>query len=365
MGFESGSIGFRAFYLPQSLPEDHVTRFAKQAAPPLESLGRESISGWVTGRHLLDRHITETTAYHAGYLRLALMKAERKVPAPLLRAECMMAELAELEAAGGEYLRREERARIRKEVTERLLPDMPPHLMGIPIVCGRGDDKLYAGALSDKQVDALTHLFRAAVGITLAPVTPETAALHRKRTSVADVAPTSFSRDCPKDEVMHSIGMDFLTWLWFFSETRGGGLKTGRGEFHIALEGPLTFVMEGAGAHEARLRNGLPLISNEAKTALASGKKLSRARIILVRDDQEWSAELDAHAFVFRGVKLPKGGQVDAVSRFQDRMLWLDMFLEAVLSYYDLFIDERLDPKRWQATVNDICGWSEERTGRR
>tara|TARA_B100000809_G_scaffold87638_1_gene86094 strand:- start:1347 stop:1544 length:198 start_codon:yes stop_codon:yes gene_type:complete len=35
------------------------------------------------------------------------------------------------------------------------------------------------------------------------------------------------------------------------------------------------------------------------------------------------------------------------------------------MSYYDLFIAERLDTKRWQESVNEICGWSEERTGRR
>ena len=45
MGFESGSISFRAFYLSAGLPEDHVKRFAKHAAPGLDALGREIVHG--------------------------------------------------------------------------------------------------------------------------------------------------------------------------------------------------------------------------------------------------------------------------------------------------------------------------------
>lgn len=80
MGFESGAISFRAFYLPGGMPEDFVARFARHAAPPVDRLGRDPVSGWVTGRHLLDRFIEEDTAIVAGYPRLTLMKAEKKIP---------------------------------------------------------------------------------------------------------------------------------------------------------------------------------------------------------------------------------------------------------------------------------------------
>ena len=134
MGFESGSISFRMFYLTGPMPEDAIRRFIKHAAPPLEALGHEAVTGWVTGRHLLDRNITAETAYIAGYLRLTLMKAERKIPESLLRAECFMEELAELQARGVQFLKREVRAEIRRNVTERILPNMPPTLQGLSFV---------------------------------------------------------------------------------------------------------------------------------------------------------------------------------------------------------------------------------------
>ena len=76
------------------MPKDALERFAAHAAPPLKSVGVESVHGWVGGRHMLDLPITEESAFYGGYLRLVLMKAERKVPTSLLRAECMLEEWA-------------------------------------------------------------------------------------------------------------------------------------------------------------------------------------------------------------------------------------------------------------------------------
>lgn len=365
MGFDSGSLSFRVFYLPHPLPEDHVKRFASHAATPLDTIGREPSIGWVTGRHLLDRNITEATAYRGGYLRLTLVKAERRIPAALLRAECVMEELAALQAQGLEFLKRDERMRIRKEVTDRLLPQMPPQLTGIPIVCGRRGEAMLAGALSDAQADVLTQHMHATQGIEITPMTPESACLKRKKRSLRDLAPSSFSPECPDEEVAPGIGLDFLTWLWFYSEIRGGAFESGAGTFAVALQGPLMFVMEGGGAHEARLRKGEPLLSSEAKAALLAGKKLQRAKLTIAQDQQQWTVEFDAAAFVFRGVKLPKGEIADAVSMFQDRMMMVQTLVQAVLSLYDLFLEERLAPERWAATLREIRVWVTSRNAKR
>ncbi|MCE9612765.1 MAG: recombination-associated protein RdgC [Lentisphaerae bacterium] len=365
MGFESGSVSFRLFYLSGPLPEDHVKRFAKHAAPPIDTLGRDPGQGWVTGRHLLDRNITEDTAYHGGYLRLALMRAERKIPGALLRAECIMEELAAKQAQGVEFLKRPERAKIRKEVTERLLPQMPPQLTGIPMICGRRGEAVCASAMSERQVELLMLQFHTATGVELIPLTPESAALKRKHHSVRDLPPTSFSPECPDDEAPAAIGLDFLTWLWFFSERRGGQFQTATGDMALALEGPLMFVMEGGGAHEARLRRGEPLLSAEAKAALMSGKKLRKARLIMAHDSQQWSAEFDGEDFSFRGVKLPKGEILDAISLFQERMLQIQTLAGGLLSLYDQFLEERIHPERWAATLREIRVWVSSRTGKR
>lgn len=364
MGFESGSISFRAFYLSSRLPEDHLERFAHHAAPPLDSIGRDPAQGWVTGRHLLDRNITEDTAYLGGYLRLTLMKAERKIPVPLMRAECMMEEIAALQASGEELLPRAERTRIRKEVTERMLPEMPPQLTGIPMVCGKQDDFLFAAAISDKHMDSLTLAFNSAVGIELIPVTPETASLKRKEFSTRQLTPTSFSPECKDEEAADLVGLDFMTWLLHYCEERGAEIESGQGTFAILLEGPLLFFKEGAGAHEIRLNKGEPLTSTEANSALRAGKKLRRARVTFARGEEMWRADVDGGDFALRGLKLPKVSPMDANSSFQERIISTRTFLSTLLSLFDLFIEERKDPAKWNAVKSDIQKWVMSREGK-
>jgi hypothetical protein len=131
MSFESGSVSFRAFMVPQPLPADIVSRVAAQAAPGLDSLRDEPVQGWVGGRHLLDRRITDDNAYYAGYLRLTLMQAVRKIPPALLKAEQTMEELAYQQANGLAFLNRKQRAEIRQEVVARLfrLPLRGPRVL--------------------------------------------------------------------------------------------------------------------------------------------------------------------------------------------------------------------------------------------
>lgn len=357
MSFESGSISFRTFYLPAPLPPDHISWFARHAVPPIETMGTSEISGWVTGRHLLDRNITEDSALVSGYLRLTLMKAERVIPPALLKAECKMEELAEMQARGVPFLKRNERSAIKKEVTARLLPTMPPTLTGIDLACDLESQIVYATATTDKQLDALRLNFRHTTGLDLIPFEPETVAAKALKTDIRDVAPSSFSPELDDDMAEPHIGRDFLTWLWYFSEACGGIATLDAGPFAVAIEGPLCFMFEGAGAHETVLRNGQPLVSAEARTALMSGKKLKRAKVIFARDEATWKFTLDADSFTFRSTQLPQGEELDAASRFQDRMLALDTLREVMTGFFTRFLEERLNQTEWNGIREDIRKW--------
>ncbi len=366
MSFESGSATFRMFYLPQPFPKDYIARFANRAAPPISTLGNTPIHGWVTGRHLLDNKITKETALHAGYLRLALMTAERKIPESLLRAECRMEELVRMQAENRADIDRRTRSEIRKEITERLLPTMPPQLKGMAIVHLPGSDFLYAEAVSDKQMDALEANVRETMGFGLIPVSPVHAAAQRLKRDIRDLEPSSFSPDCEDDTVENNPGQDFLTWLWFYSECRGGimTLKDGN-TYALMIEGPLTFVLEGQGAHETVLRRGTPELSVEAKIALLGGKKLRRARLLLARGQETWQVTLDADQFSFRSLKLPEGEKLEPISRFQERMTSINTFTNSFLEIYDRFLAERLDAAAWKKTRTEIHRWVSERAARK
>jgi hypothetical protein len=365
MGFETGSMTFRMFLLKHRLPGDVVKGFASHAAPPLDAVKREAHVGWVTGRHLLDRHITDDTAYVGGYLRLTLVKVERKVPEALLRAECRMQELAEMKGAGEGGLKRDRRAAIRKEVAERLQPTMPPTLSAIPMVADSRAGIVYASATAEKQVDTFIRHFDEASGVELIPMTPEVASLKRQQVNARDLGPTSFSPEVEDEAAGGSLGQDFLTWLWFFSEARGGEVEVAREKWAVGIEGPLVFVLEGEGAHEAILRKGSPLVSAEAKVALLNGKKLKSARLVLARGESQWAVTLDADGFAFRGLKVPKEERLDPVSRFQERMLGVAAFREAFFALFDRFLAERRNEGSWRETRTAIHRWVSGRTAKR
>lgn len=366
MGFESGSISFRVFYVPGGLPADAVDRFARHAIPPVKTLSRGEISGWVTGRHLLDRNINEDSAYLAGYLRLALVKAEKKIPPALLKAECAMEELALMQAEGRDRLNRAEKSAIKKAVMERLLPDMPPSLTGMPVVYDSHSELLFAGCTSESQTDALLIHLQGTLGVTPVPVTADTAALKiMKLNTKTMLEPTSFSPELEDPFAGCVIGHDFLTWLWFYSEAKGGLVEFDGDRYGVVIEGPLTFFLEGQGAHVTLLRKGSPLVSSEAKTALLSGKKLTSAKVTMGRDQEMWSATVDASEFVFRGFKIPKYEELDAISWFQQRMISLGRFLDVYMAFYRMFLKQRTDASAWAETREEIHKWVKGREARK
>src|SRR5690606_32069598 len=95
---------------------------------------------------------------------------------------------------------------------------------------------------------------------------------------------------------------------------------------------------------ETAIRKGEPMVSAETRAALLSGKKLRRAKITFARGGEEqWTCTLDADAFVFRSLKMPKTEAVDAAGRFQERMEHLETFRQAFLGLYGTFVKLRDD----------------------
>lgn len=362
MGFESGAVSFRVFHLPRKLPRDFAERFAEHAAPPLESARHGPVRGWVSGRHLLERNIEEENIVTGGYLHLHLLLAERKIPRSLLLAECRMEELAHLAAQGGGGLSRAVRTEIRRRVEERLLPKMPAQLHGLPVLQDPSEFRLFAGALSTPHVDAFTVLFQQTLGVMPVPLDPVAAGMQRAQTDLRKLPAASWLPDLDAGQVSDQPGHDFLTWLWFASETRGGTAEVpGHGTFAFAVEGPLTFIMEGNGAHEIVLRKGQPLVSVEAKTALLAGKKLKSCRVVLAQEDREWRVGVEGGEFVFRSLKIPPVESLDAVGRFQERVRHVQTFADAFFALYDLFLKERVHATGWKRVAAEMGEWIRKR----
>ncbi|MEE9369061.1 MAG: recombination-associated protein RdgC [Pontiella sp.] len=362
MGFEKGSLSFRMFFAQRDFTEADIEKFAAAAFPPLNTLAEEEIHGWVASRHILDRNINAETAYLGGYLRLTLTQAKKTVPSSLLQAECAVEEMAEMEAEDKQYLNQQAKSEIRKNVKERLLPDMPPQLKGIDFVFDERSHMIYSTATSDKQLDAFVLSLMQTTGVMAQVADPENIASKNDSVNVQNWGPASFSDEMEDNMVDGTAGREFLMWLWFCSEKRGGLANIPEvGEIAYMVEGPLTFVMEGKGAHEITLKKGEPMLSAEAKTSLLSGKKLKKAKVQFVRGEEIWAFTFDADEFVFRSLKLPQTETFDRVGKFQERMVLLETFRQTFFHLFSEFVKERDNSKDWKETKAAMRKWVTDR----
>lgn len=365
MSFEQGSLTFRMMAMPRPFGMDAVAAFAKDAAGSLDAADETPRRGWVTGRHLLDTAITDASAFHGGRFRLQLREIVRKVPTALLKAQCKIEEIAVCAANERTFLKASERAEIRQEVLERLLPKMPPSIKAYPFVYEPGAHHLYLGATAETAFDVFNGALSSTLGFGGYPADAAWYANELARIAESDFPSESFAPDGERrgadgEEDGAHFGREFLTWLWSEAEARDGEVDAGEaGKVGVLVEGPLAFERAGNGAHSVLLSRGAPEVSAEAKTCLAAGKLLKSARLTFSADrDTAWRFQFDADGFTVRAMQMPKGEmRLDAASRFLDRMTVLDRWRDILLGLFGRFLALRKDPAKWRKTAKAVREW--------
>ena len=110
----------------------------------------------------------------------------------------------------------------------------------------------------------------------------------------------------------HFIGQEFLAWLWYKAEERGGNVELpGTGDILVVFEKHMLLEFGEGAESEKLICRGLQTELKEARAGLALGKKPEQARIRLARGEYEFSVTLTAATMEFRSVRLPKTAGVD------------------------------------------------------
>jgi recombination associated protein RdgC len=361
MSFEKGSFALTVFRLSEKLPVDALEIFQSKAAEKLEEfIGALSV-GWVSGRHLLERNINEGTAYCGGHLYLNLRTAQRKVPASLLNAECRKEELDYMAMNKLAFVPVKVRRQIKKDIEEKRITQMNPQISGIPFVIDKAANMLYLGTSSTKQIDTFLSFFHETLKIEPIQVGIVDMMFRLFKDEVDSLKPVRFTENVEGES---NPGRDFLTWLWYYSEEKGGKLCTKDfGDFELMIEGPLTFALsdEAEGSGETVVRKGNPLRSAEAKTAIDVGKKLKKSKFTIARGKEIWSGTIDADLFTFSGLNLPEGEKLDDLgSIFAERINYLHIFSNVIQEYFKLFANSVRSDK-WQKEEAEIIKWTDDK----
>jgi len=162
------------------------------------------------------------------------------------------------------------------------------------------------------------------------------------------------------------LGQEFLAWLWYKAEERGGNVDVpGMGDILVAFEKHMMLEYGEGDVSEKVICRGLQTELKEARAGLALGKKPEQARIRLARGEYEFSVTLAATTMEFRNVKLPKtvdgadeGDDPDSMEgRLLERIGMFEQLTEIVNELFKMFIDIRAS-KQWPEELMKIRKWT-------
>ena len=162
------------------------------------------------------------------------------------------------------------------------------------------------------------------------------------------------------------LGQEFLTWLWWKSEERGGSVAIpGYGDISLVFEKHMLLEYGEGESAEKLICSGLRAELQEARTGLQVGKKLEQARVRMTKGDNEYNFTLAATFMEFRNIRLPRtamtetdetGNREDVEGMILERIYLFEELLQTVNTLFRCFLDVRLD-QEWNSELSKIRGW--------
>ena len=161
------------------------------------------------------------------------------------------------------------------------------------------------------------------------------------------------------------IGQEFLTWLWWKSEERGGTIEIpGKGDVVVIFEKHMLLEVGEGETSEKIICSGLQSELQEARTGLQMGKKLEQARLQVIRGEFEYNFTLAAAMMEFRSVKLPKtadteggdNGPEELEGMVLERIYLFEELLQLMDGLFEMFIKVRTG-NDWRDELVKIRNW--------
>ena len=155
------------------------------------------------------------------------------------------------------------------------------------------------------------------------------------------------------------LGSEFLTYLWFLTETTEASFTYGRENepFEIYFDDRLTVGGAQVNAQENLFRGGHPTTSLEAHAALRLGKMANEARIRFVKGAQEWAFVLKAQTLSISGLVVPAVLSKNDEDRFYERIYLAEQLEEMLESLFREFLSLRTSDRWQQEWLPSIRKW--------
>jgi len=153
------------------------------------------------------------------------------------------------------------------------------------------------------------------------------------------------------------LGREFLTWLWFRSDTSEGLFKIDDGHIEVWFDQRLTLEAQGDLKEQNVVKAENPTEAEEARTALLTGKLVSEARLRIIKEQKQWTFNVKGDTLGLGGVKLPALLSRDDEDALYERFYLMEELTEAFDQLYKSFIALRLDDEAWRAEIGLVRAW--------
>ena len=165
------------------------------------------------------------------------------------------------------------------------------------------------------------------------------------------------------------LGQEFLTWLWWKSEERGGSIElAGEGDITVVFEKHMLLESGEGESTEKIVCTGLQAELQEARTGLQMGKKLEQARILIGHGNYEYSLTLSGALMEFKNVRLPKteatendkGDNPEEVEgMILERVYLFEEIIKLVNELFKMFLVIRVSTG-WSEELSKMRSWVEK-----
>ena len=155
------------------------------------------------------------------------------------------------------------------------------------------------------------------------------------------------------------LGRDFLTWLWFKSDSQDGLVKVGEesATAEIWFTDRIVLSAHGDAPERVAVSTEDPSGNAEARTGLRQGKKVDQARLQIVKGQREWLVSVKGETLALGGIKIPELLTREEDDRIRERLLLLDQLDSVIHSLFQKFMVIRSDDKSWDETSQAMTVW--------
>jgi len=356
MGLLKGNFSFAQFHVDGQLPQaflDFVNgRIKANSFQKTAKSTEEKRLGWVSLTDVLDADFENANYALGDYLIFSLRVDRKLIPPKLMKIRLMEEEKLFLMESGKSRVNKAMSNGIKEKVKLELLTKLDPVPSFYDVCWAVGQNKIYFSSLTDKVADDFADLFKKTFSLNIRRFLPQENLLIINQTGEAKEKPADISL----------IGREFLTWLWYKSEERGGRIAVAKDE-EVELNFLKRIVLEaGEGEYsQGVVCHGIHAELKEGKEAIRQGKKVKEAGIKLIYNQNEWEFTFRADSFNFQSLRLPvmdwQETPEDPSGHLLERIYLIENAVKTMSNLYESFLRIRFSSQWEENELKLLSGW--------